>query len=263
MHTYDYQDYVTSYDQRETANHYNDRYKINMREMDKLILNELIHNNLSNSQFRLIDLGCGNGNFLFQLKNNFPSSRLVGKDLAESTIMCCKNDNGLAGIEFVCSDITQPPMRPEIHSYDYVILIAVLQVLPPDIFRKALSSIALYLKPNGWLLNIDGYHDFSEHDFVVAEIYPRKDLSPDLSMMKYFYPSQSKMREMLNSCGFDDVSFIPFSMPFDIARREDNPFGSHTCQVSDGRRLSMLGIVAQPWCLLKAQRKLSGDTACL
>jgi SAM-dependent methyltransferase len=151
------------------------------------------------------------------------------------------------------ADITEPPPMEEQGAYDLVILVAVLQVLPPDAFQAALRAIALYLKPGGWLLNFDGYHPFPEHELVRVEIQSA-GLRPELPSMNYHYPSQELAETWCRDAGFSSVHFEDFSVSVDLPYRGNNPAATHTVQLAEGRRLSMLGVVAQPWAFLQARR---------
>ena len=224
-----------------------------MRESDKRMLALASEKAASRNKVKLIDLGCGNGNLLYHLKQNYPHWSLHGKDLAENLIAECQTDPDLAGVHFEVGDLTVPPPPEECESYDLAVLIAVMQVLPPDAFQKALGSICRYLKPGGWLLNFDGYHPFPEHELVRVEI-TAGSARPDFPTMNYYYPSRAKATEWCRAAGFGQIEFEDFYMPFDLPRPVGNPAATHTEQLADGRRFSMLGVVAQPWAFLKAQK---------
>jgi SAM-dependent methyltransferase len=241
MKKYSYQNYVISYDNRESSGKYNYKYRDSMREMDRLLFDELRSRYPSDAELTIIDLGCGNGNFLYHVKSVFPRARLAGKDLAGTTISHCKEDPALQGIEFACGDLTEPPPLEERHKFDVVILIAVLSVFPPDVLSRALENISMYLKPGGRLLNIDGYHDFGERDYIAVEIYPNRSVSPDLDVMKYVYPSKPEMTRLLHDRGFADVSYRDFSISFCLDYPHGNPFGTHTIECADGKKTKHVG----------------------
>lgn len=253
MSNYSYENYANHYDRRESSTRYNWKYRENLRESDKRMLALVDEKTGGRENIKLIDLGCGNGNFLFHLKQKYPLWSLYGKDLAANLIAQCKADPGLEGIHFEVADLTADPLEPELGTFDVVILIAVLQVLPPEAFQKALKSIALYLKPGGQLLNFDGYHKFDEHEVVKVEV-TAEAIRPDFPTMSYYYPSRAKTTEWCRNAGFSQVEFEDFYMPFDLARPAGNPAASHTELLADERRLSMLGVIAQPWTFLKARK---------
>ena len=139
---------------------YNHKYRHSMREMDRLLLSSI-----ETSAFdglRLIDLGCGNGNLLFHIKNMIPTADLHGRDLAKNIIDHCKHDQELSGIDFQVSDILDGPAENEKGQFDFVVLIAVMQVFPKEIWQDIISKIRAFLRPGGMFLNVDGYHNYEE-----------------------------------------------------------------------------------------------------
>ena len=256
MKPYDYVEYAKHYDARETKNRYNWKYRTALREGDKRVLELLRDIGCNKKEVTLVDLGCGNGNLLYHLKQDFPSWSLAGRDLAAQLISECNTEKELEGIAFSVADLAKAPSAKDRGKFDFVILVAVLQVLPPAVLKKAVASISAYLKPGGWLLNFDGYHPYEEHECIHVEVVAPKAIRPDLPAMNYFYPSYKAMGDLCRKNGFSKVEFEPFFMPFDLPRPKGNPAGSHTEKLPDGRRLSMLGVIAQPWCFLKARKAM-------
>lgn len=251
---YDYKAYAKHYDKRETDNRYNWKYRTALREGDKRVLSLLRELSSDKTEVALIDLGCGNGNFLKHMTEQFPDWSLSGSDLAEALIRNCQQDPELEGVRFHVGDLTEMPDAQHQGRYDFVVLIAVLQVLPPDVLKQAIACIGAYLKKGGYLINFDGYYPYSEHQSVRIEVTAEPGLHTDLPTMNYHYHSYGSMRAICLERGFSSIDFEPFYMPFDIPRPVGNPAATHTEELADERRLSMLGVVAQPWCFLKAQK---------
>ena len=251
-----YRNYAKFYDEKEGRNRYNWKYRDNPRESDKRLLTIIHSLACDRREVSLADLGCGNGNFLGHLKRIHPEWRLLGKDLAAHLIDLCRKDRALEGIRFEVGDLSDPPASDQRNCFDFVVLIAVLQVLPPEVLERAVNSLCQYLKPCGWLVNFDGYHPFSRHDLVHVEVHSPR-LRPSLPTMSYFYPSYDRMTDLCQKAGFEQVKFEEFNIPFDLSADPENPGSTHTVQKADGSRFSMLGIVAQPWCFLTAQRSFT------
>ncbi len=247
---YDYKAYADAYDKRESAGGYNNKYRHAMREMDRVLLDKLA--SCAPDNFSLMDLGCGNGNLLFHIKNRFPGSMLFGRELAENVINQCKQDEELSGIDFQISDILDGPTEAQKGHFDFVVLIAVMQVFPKEIWPDILSNIRAFLKPGGIFLNVDGYHDYDEIEWYSCTITPSASLCPNDLDHIYVYPSKTKGREMLEIASFTDVDFQDIELSFDLKRIDGNPYSTHTAQLIEGRRISMLGVLHQPWALVTA-----------
>lgn len=98
-------------------------------------------------QFRLLDFGCGNGNYGFVLASKNPQSRIESYDTDQSKIprirdLKCKPDN----LYFLSrEDYSTIPAR----SYDYILCIDVLEHIEDD--AGTLKHLAGLLKPGGIL----------------------------------------------------------------------------------------------------------------
>ena len=187
---YSYKSYAEAYDKREGEGKYNYKYRHSMREMDRVLLSKL--ETSASEGLRLIDLGCGNGNLLFHIKNMFPTAELHGRDLATNVIYQCKHDQALSGIDFQVADILDGPAEGEKGHFDFVVLIAVMQVFPKEIWQDIVSNIRAFLRPGGMFLNVDGYHNFEEIEWSSSTITPSASLCPDDLEHVYVYPSKAK-----------------------------------------------------------------------
>ena len=64
--------------------------------------------------------------------------------------------------------------------FNLVVISAVLQVFLPNVLEQAPGSMSMYLKPDGWLINFDGYRPFP-HDSLRMEVH--FDLQEDLTVV--------------------------------------------------------------------------------
>ena len=74
----------------------------------------------------LLDVGCGDGRFLFELSRRAPGKRLAGIDFSERAIAYAKIM--APGIEWVCGDIAKPGVVAS--PFDVVTLIETLEQVP-------------------------------------------------------------------------------------------------------------------------------------
>lgn len=94
---------------------------------------------------RLLDAGCGDGRFCYELSQN--DIEIVGVDHSERAISFAKAFN--PKIEFHVSDLSKLSFEEE---FDIAILMEVLEHIPPDNIPIAISELWQALKTKGRLL---------------------------------------------------------------------------------------------------------------
>ena len=99
----------------------------------------------------LLDLGCGDGRFLFECISRFKGKKFIGIDVSENAVKFARIFNPRATIYH--TDFTQDvPDDDLIQTADVVTLIDVLEHIAPTDIPFFLSSIHFVLKNNGTLL---------------------------------------------------------------------------------------------------------------
>lgn len=96
----------------------------------------------------IVDLGCGDGFFLYLLSNLPIKLNLIGYDSDELVLMNAKRNLSLKKIELINGSITSIPFKR--NKCTKVILTEVLEHVEDD--KKALSEVYRILKPKGTLL---------------------------------------------------------------------------------------------------------------
>lgn len=95
----------------------------------------------------LLDVGCGDGRFLYEAKKVFPGTNLLGIDFSQRAISLAKAIN--PDIEFIYGDVRKISLNDE---YDVVTLIEVLEHIPPTEIPSFLQTLYGYLKIDGKLI---------------------------------------------------------------------------------------------------------------
>jgi SAM-dependent methyltransferase len=95
----------------------------------------------------LLDAGCGDGRFLYELRRLFPDKDLVGIDSSEQAIRLAKALGPNA--EYVLGTIADPTLLRK--HFDVITLIEVLEHVPPDNLADFVKGLSERLKAGGKL----------------------------------------------------------------------------------------------------------------
>ena len=96
---------------------------------------------------KILDAGCGNGEFSISLSQQFPASRIIGIDYSEDMITVCehaKNDNDRDNIEFKVADFLNTPFDD--NEFDITVCINTIHHIHKNDLDKAIEEIARITK---------------------------------------------------------------------------------------------------------------------
>ncbi len=102
----------------------------------------------------LVDVACGTGRFLRDVRLAYPALRLTGLDLSRAYLAEAESHlSGLRPATFLAANAETIPLADA--SQDIVTAIFLFHELPPDVRRRVTREIARVLKPGGLLVFID------------------------------------------------------------------------------------------------------------
>jgi ubiquinone/menaquinone biosynthesis C-methylase UbiE len=105
-------------------------------------------------QMTLLDVACGTGRFLRQVRLAYPAMGLKGLDLSRTYLEeTRRNLDGLRGAGLIEGAAEKMPLADA--SVDVVSCIFLFHELPPDVRRKVTAEIARVLKPGGLFVFLD------------------------------------------------------------------------------------------------------------
>jgi ubiquinone/menaquinone biosynthesis C-methylase UbiE len=105
-------------------------------------------------QVTLVDVGCGTGRFLRQVRLAYPAMRLKGLDLSLPYLDEARRQlHGLRGAELIEAAAERMPL--ESGSVDIATSIFLFHELPPEVRRAVATEIARVLKPGGLFVFLD------------------------------------------------------------------------------------------------------------
>lgn len=134
----------------------------------------------------LLDVGCGDGRFLKEMRKVAPAAKLQGVDISPRAIGYARAFT--QDIDFFVRDIINEPIEA---CWEAVTLIEVCEHIPPSELPTFINSVARALSPGGRL--------------VITVPHVNKKLSPK----HYQHFSSAKLRDLLLS-DFEEPEFIYF-----------------------------------------------------
>lgn len=105
-------------------------------------------------RLNLLDVACGTGRFLGQLKQVYPALSVTGLDLSAAYLReARKHLNTRRSVRMVYANAEDIPLADQ--SQDIVTCIFLFHELPPDVRRRVAREMARVLRPGGLLVLID------------------------------------------------------------------------------------------------------------
>jgi SAM-dependent methyltransferase len=118
------------------------KYDLKKRKIWKIYtstLDEILHKNAE--IFNVIDVGCGMGNFTFELVHRKQFKKIVGIDfLTETFDIARENKKNFGKVSFIQGDLLNLPFTDE--SFDMTVCLNVLHHIHKDDFSKAIYELA-------------------------------------------------------------------------------------------------------------------------
>ena len=134
----------------------------------------------------LLDLGCGDGRFLREVRQRFAGVRLLGIDSSGAAIRWAQALN--PDLRFETADALE---RSPDEQFDVVTLLEVIEHVPPARLGEFLKAAAAQLRPGGRL--------------ILTTPHTNERLDP----RHYQHFTCARLREVLQG-DFDDISCVPF-----------------------------------------------------
>jgi SAM-dependent methyltransferase len=246
-----YDDYVNDEAFLRQYNAYQEKYAVNLRESDKVLIRMIgdafSRHDAATGRFKLLDIGCSTGNLLSHLRNLFPEMELVGGELAESSLDVCRANPKLNGIRFERLDMLELAYEAE---FDAIVANAVAVYFYWDEYAKAARSCNRALKKGGTYLAFEWLHPFAHQDVTIVETsigHP--------SGLRICFRPMPKVASVFKDAGFSDIAFHPFELPIELPKPDFNEeVVSYTVKAADNLNLCFRGTLFQPWCHLSATK---------
>jgi ubiquinone/menaquinone biosynthesis C-methylase UbiE len=120
----------------------------------------------------LLDLACGTGRFLREVKTNYPRLHITGLDLSPHYLSAARRELApWSRTRFVEGLAEAMPFADA--EFDVVTCIYLFHELPPRIRRAAVAEIRRVLRPGGTLIFVDSLQTGDEPDYDgTLELFP-------------------------------------------------------------------------------------------
>lgn len=213
----------------------NEDYKERPKEYFKFIERE-ISKDFNAESFKMIDIGCETGSFLFFLRNAYQNAELIGIDILPELL---ERVNTEQGIKTVLGDISSPDTYSdkmgELQDCDFVTMLGVLSIF--DDFRPIIQNALDFLKKNGFLY-IFGIFNPENLDIIIRSKYSDRECDWERGWNYFFIYS---LKKYCNEIGCS-IEFLPFHIEIDIPKHNNDPLRSWTINISDDEKMILNGL---------------------
>jgi ubiquinone/menaquinone biosynthesis C-methylase UbiE len=123
-------------------------------------------------RLRLLDVACGTGRFLREVKLNYPRLHITGLDLSPHYLNVARRELAKwSRARFVEAAAEAMPFADE--EFDVVTCIYLFHELPPRIRRTVVAEIRRVLRPGGTLVFVDSLQTGDEPDYdATLDLFP-------------------------------------------------------------------------------------------
>jgi len=121
---------------------------------------------------RLLDVGCGTGRFLREVKANYPRLETTGLDLSPYYLAVAQRDlRSWSRVQLVLGAAEAIPFADS--QFDAVTCVYLFHELPPGVRRAVVAEIRRVLKPGGMLVFVDSLQPGDEPDYdAMLDYFP-------------------------------------------------------------------------------------------
>lgn len=189
----------------------------------------------TSQSYRVLDIGCGNGNTCFHLNTQYPHWDYVGIDIVHALI-----EDGrklFSNIKNLQLEVGDAHKLESIfnESFDIVLLWRVLQGL--EDWKQALRSAYSLTKPGGNLIVSTLLNDSDIDISMVMRDYTASGKIKDVPLRIF---SEVQFRDYCRELGAQSVTFEKFQMPISLPQPERG-LNTYTIDLIDGHKLQLAG----------------------
>jgi SAM-dependent methyltransferase len=179
------------------------RHSIWQRRVRAYLWSRVVH--LAGSSDTLVEVGCGNGDFIKELAVELPGTKFCGHDFSSEMIEIAKRKyGGYANLSYRTQDLLNPD--PDIGRFDIVLCVNMFHHLHSDDLDRGMDSLAA-LTRKVLLFEIKNENNFWNRSFRPTNNFPLNLLSPQRAR-SYLLPKGLRFMRQWNIFGLDFLSPI-------------------------------------------------------
>lgn len=205
-----------------------------VKETHKYYIKQFYQHLHVKASLRVLDVGCGNGELLHIIHNEFPNWELKGVDPTPEFIQCAKNFDGLKAVDFSVGDIESIDGH-----YDLVLCTGVLQIFSD--FEKPLSKLLGVTKVGGHVIvdglfnkyNVETRLQYCDNSNTHAQGVWRTDWNQHSQQKISNYLSQPDV----NGKKIKSFTFNEIEMEADLEKNKDLHIQQFTFRDQDGKNI--------------------------
>lgn len=212
-----------------------ENYKDNPKEYFKLVKGE-IDKDFPERRFKMIDIGCETGSFLYFLRKAYQDAELVGFDIVPELLQKVEAE---LNVRTILGDIsnkeTYKDKFNDLKECDFITMLGVLSIF--DDFRPIIHNALELIKEDG-ILYIFGIFNPENIDILIRSKNADKECNWERG---WNYFSKYSIEKYCGEIGYA-VEFIPFHIGIDIPKHENDALRSWTINLESGEKMIVNGL---------------------
>ena len=143
------------------ASKYKDKFKttsnyISIKEFEISILNYIIEKKFNSKEIKILELGCGNGVNLINLKKKYPKFKLFGMDYSQEMIKYAQKR--AKNINFILSDISNTNIYKQLPKFDFIFTNrCLINIKSKKRIETTIKIASYFLKKNGYIAFLENF----------------------------------------------------------------------------------------------------------
>ena len=214
-------------------NKYIGRQHKNENESTKALMKFIEESIPKESNFKILDAGCGDGGMLLSTREKFPNAKLSGFDMAKDMISYAKS-NLPQDIKVGYGDLFDIPSFSE-EKFDVIYTVHTLPLF--DEFEPLIDSLMEAASQHIFINSL-----FSKFNVDMISTV-REQEKPEVTWACY---SMNRFEQYVLDQGANNVEFREFNMPLELPDTNKG-MGSYTRKLEDGALISFSGPLYLPW----------------